>query len=244
MGKIPAGSTGRRNRVTIRWVNCRAVENLMSSSHRPCVAQYCQRATGWLSCAPWLFAREMLSHPAAVGAIWPSSRRLATIVASRVPLHGDGLVVELGGGTGAVTYALLQRGIAAGRLVVIERSPAFVRHLRARFPGVLIVKGDATELDEMLPRGGRIDAIVSSLPLRSLPEREAAAVVAQWRTLIASGGVVVQFTYALRWTENRPPHGFLQRASDIVWANLPPARVLALEYLGRDASQGMCASSE
>ena len=79
------------------------------------------------SCAPWLFARQMLNEPAAVGAIWPSSRWLARSVASRVPRHGDGLVVELGGGTGAVTNALLQRGIAPGRLMVIERSSAFVQ---------------------------------------------------------------------------------------------------------------------
>ena len=200
-------------------------------------------ANAWLGCAPWLFAREMLSQPASVGAIWPSSRRLARSLASRVPLHGDGLVVELGGGTGAVTNALLQRGIAPGRLTVIEYAPAFVRHLRARFPGVTIVQGDAADLRKLLPRDSRIDAIVSSLPLRSLPAREAAAVVAQWRALIVDGGIVVQFTYDLRNTEGQPLQGFLQRASQIVWANLPPARVLALEHCGADENSGMRAST-
>jgi phosphatidylethanolamine/phosphatidyl-N-methylethanolamine N-methyltransferase len=191
-------------------------------------------ANAWLSCAPWVFAREMLSQPAAVGAIWPSSGRLARSLASRVPLHGDGLVVELGGGTGVVTRALLQRGIAPARLVVIERSAAFVRHLRVRFPGTLVVQGDAAELESLLPRGCRIDAIVSSLPLRSLPALEAAAIVAQWRALIADAGIVVQFTYDLSSTEHQSLQGFLQRWSRIVWANLPPARVLALEYCGAD----------
>ena len=181
-------------------------------------------------CAPWLFARELFSQPAAIGAVWPSSGRLARSVASRVPRHGDGLVVELGGGTGAVTHALLQRGIAPDRLTVIECSPVFVRHLRARFPGVNILEGDAAELGALLPRGSCVDAIVSSLPLRSLPAREAAAIVAQWRALVGDGGIVVQFTYDLRGVERKRPPGFLQRASDIVWANLPPARVLALEY--------------
>ncbi len=200
-------------------------------------------ANAWLSCAPWLFAREMLSQPATVGAILPSSRRLARSMAAQVPLQGDGLVVELGGGTGAVTHALLQRGIAPGRLMVIERSSAFVRHLRARFPGVMIVQGDAAELSELLPRGTHIDVIVSSLPLRSLPASEAVAVVAQWRALIADGGIVVHFTYALRGSEGQSLQGFLQCASHIVWANLPPARVLALEYRGTDGSPAMCASS-
>jgi phospholipid N-methyltransferase len=198
-------------------------------------------ANAWLSCAPWVFAREMLSQPAAVGAIWPSSCRLARSLASRVPLHGEGLVVELGGGTGAVTRALLQRGIAPGRLVVIERSAAFVRHLRARFPGTVVVQGDAAELEELLPPGSRIDAIVSSLPLRSLPAKKAAAVVAQWRALVADGGIVVQFTYDLGGSEYQPLQGFLQRWSHIVWANLPPARVQVLEYCRADGNPGLLA---
>ncbi len=187
-------------------------------------------ASAGQSCAPWLFAREMFRQPAAVGAIWPSSRRLARSLASRVPRHGDGLVVELGGGTGAVTHALLQRGIAPARLTVIECSPVFVRYLRARFPGITILQGDAAELGELLPRGSCIDAIVSSLPLRSLPAREAAAIVAQWSALVRDGSIVVQFTYDLRSTEHLSLPGFLQHASDIVWANLPPARVLALQH--------------
>jgi phosphatidylethanolamine/phosphatidyl-N-methylethanolamine N-methyltransferase len=184
------------------------------------------------SCAPWLFVREMLSQPANVGSIWPSSRRLAKNVASRVPCRGDGLVVELGGGTGAVTQALLQQGVAPGRLTVVESSSVFVRHLRARFPGVTILQGDAARLGELLPRDSCIDAIVSSLPLRSLPAREASAIVAQWGALVGEGGIVIQFTYALRDTGNLSLPGFLQRANDIVWANCPPARVLALEYHG------------
>lgn len=179
--------------------------------------------------APWLFARELLNQPAAVGAVWPSSSQLARRMAARVPRHGEGLVVELGGGTGAVTQALLQREIAPERLLVIERSPVFVRHLRARFPSVTVLQGNAAELADLLPPGSHVDAIVSSLPLRSLPPQDAAAIVAQWRALLAAGATVVQFTYVLRGTGHLPPPGFLERASDIVWANLPPARVLALQ---------------
>ena len=183
---------------------------------------------------PWLFALGLLRDPASVGAIWPSSSRLARSVASRVPRHGDGLVVELGGGTGTVTDALLQRGIAPRRLMVIECSPVFARHLRMRFPEVTILQGDAADLGELLPSGSQVDAIVSSLPLRSLPARDVAAIVGQWYGLIGDGGIVVQFTYDLRGTETLTPSGFLKRASEIVWANLPPARVLVLECRDTD----------
>jgi phosphatidylethanolamine/phosphatidyl-N-methylethanolamine N-methyltransferase len=104
--------------------------------------------------------------------------------------------------------------------------------------GVTILHGDAAKLGELLPHGSHIDAIVSSLPLRSLPAREAAAIVAQWRALIGDGGIVVQFTYDLRGNERQSLPGFLHRASDIVWANLPPARVLALEYCSAERKLG------
>lgn len=183
---------------------------------------------------PWVFARELLHQPSAVGAIWPSSRRLAASMAARVPRHRDGLVVELGAGTGAVTRALLQRGIAPRRLVVIDKSASFVRHLRTRFPSIRVLQGDAARLAELLPAGQSIDTIVSSLPLRSLPAEDAAAIVAQWATLLPAGGTVIQFTYALGpRVHNRLP-GFLERASDIVWANLPPARILSLECYRRN----------
>jgi len=88
----------------------------------------------------------------------------------------------------------------------------------------------------LLPRDSCIDAIVSSLPLRSLPAPEASAIVAQWGALVGEGGMVIQFTYALRDTGRLALPGFLRRASDIVWANCPPARVLAWEYHGGELS--------
>jgi phosphatidylethanolamine/phosphatidyl-N-methylethanolamine N-methyltransferase len=81
------------------------------------------------------------------------------------------------------------------------------------------------------------------LPLRSLPAREAAAIVAQWRTLVGDGGIVVQFTYDLSCNERQSLPGFLQRASRIVWANLPPARVMAFECCGAERKLGTLASS-
>ena len=177
----------------------------------------------------WLFARELLDQPAAIGAIWPSSSRLAARMASRVPRHCDGLVVELGAGTGSVTRALLSDGIAPRRLVVIERSTRFVRYLRSRFPGIRVLHGDAARLAELVPPDRPIDAIVSSLPLRSLPPKVAAAIVAQWWAVLPAGGTVIQYTYDLRARGLASLPGFLERASDIVWANLPPARVMALE---------------
>lgn len=179
-----------------------------------------------------LFVRELFNRPCAVGAVCPSSSQLAQRMAAAVPDTDNDLVVELGGGTGVITQALLARHVAPERLLVVERSSDFVRLLRRRFPGVTILQGDAAELPHLLPSGARIGAIVSSLPLCSLPADEADTVLAQWPHVLAPRGVAIQFTYHLRGKRWRIPSGFVERGSDIVWANLPPARVLTFEFRG------------
>ncbi|PHP86305.1 methyltransferase [Burkholderia sp. AU18528] len=185
-----------------------------------------------------LFVREWVGRPASVGALCPSSRHLAREMADAVP-GGDGLVVELGGGTGAITAALLERGVAPRRLVVVERSPAFVQHLRRRFPGLSIVSGDARQLERLLPPGATVDAIVSCLPLRTLPREDVAAILGQCQRALSADGVMIQFTYDLCPPGRHPlgDPGFVACDSRIVWANLPPARIVtvrcaAAEYAG------------
>ncbi|AOK06882.1 methyltransferase domain-containing protein [Burkholderia sp. AU28942] len=176
-----------------------------------------------------LFVREWVGRPAAVGALCPSSRHLARAMAEAVP-DGDGLVVELGGGTGAITAALLERGVAPRRLVVVERSPAFVRHLRRRFPAITVLAGDARQLARLLPPDARVDAIVSCLPLRTLPRDDVTAIVDQCRRVLSADGVMIQFTYDLRPPGRRPlgNPAFAAAASRIVWANIPPARIVTM----------------
>ncbi len=177
-----------------------------------------------------LFAREILANPRAMGAACPSAPALASGMAGRVPLDRDGLVVELGGGTGAVTAALLKHGVPPWKMVVVERSPTLANHLRQRFSHLRVIQGDAAQLGHLLdhPRP-RLNSIVSSLPLRSLHPTTTRAVAHQFETLLEPGGLLVQFTYNLRGTPARLLPGFRRLSSKIVWSNLPPARVEVFE---------------
>ena len=179
-----------------------------------------------------LFTREIWANPRAMGAACPSAPALASGMAARVPLERDGLVIELGGGTGAVTAALLKHGVLPWKLVVVERSPTLAHHLRQRFPQLRVIQGDAAQLGHLLghPRP-RLSSIVSSLPLRSLHPATTRAVVQQFETLLDAGGRLVQFTYDLRGTQPRLLPGFRRLSSKIVWSNLPPARVETFERI-------------
>lgn len=179
-----------------------------------------------------LFAREILVNPRAMGAACPSAPALAGAMAGRAPLEREGLVVELGGGTGAVTAALLRHGVSPWQLVVIERSPTLVRHLRHRFPQLRVLQGDAAQLSHLLgaPRP-RLNCLISSLPLRSLPPLTTRAIIQQWQEVLEPGGLLVQFTYDLRGTHARLLPGFRRVSAKIVWNNLPPARVEVFERI-------------
>src|SRR3546814_311863 len=173
--------------------------------------------------APGLFLQELCAKPGIIGAVCPSSRYLARHMARQVPHNDSGLIIELGGGTGVITQALLNHGVSPERLVVVEFSNPFVQRLRKRFPRVNVIQGSAADLGLLLPQGSKVHAIVSSLPLCSLPDPMTQSILQQWRQLLHDDGVAVQLTYNLRRPKWRRYVQAQQTSSQIVWANLPPA---------------------
>jgi len=179
--------------------------------------------------ATTLFLHEWLLCPQQIGAILPSSKNLASAMANWLPHEPGEFVLELGPGTGAVTHALLERGLRQDRLVAIEKSPRLAGLLRERFPRAHIITGDAFQLDRLLKKHVRqlnfAGAVISSLPLRNFAPAAADALARKIRAVLRPAGKWVQYSYYLGTGR---PHGtsrFELLASDVVWWNLPPARV-------------------
>lgn len=166
-----------------------------------------------------------------MGAVSPSGRFLARAMARCVDPHAQGLVVELGPGTGPVTEALIARGVAPERLVLVEYAPEFCKLLRKRFPNTRVVQGDAYCLDKTLAGvvEGPVSAVVSSLPLLNKPDADRQSLLERAFTLMGQDGLFVQFTYGinspipLERTEGRLAYS--AEGDTPVWLNLPPARV-------------------
>lgn len=180
-----------------------------------------------------LFLKRWLRRPFAVGAVVPSGRLLAEAMARTTfaEMKGrEGHVIELGAGTGEVTKALLAAGIPADRLALVERDPELASFLRRHFAGPRIVEGDAARLPKILSEQGigSVAAVVSSLPLLSLPADVVRGIVEGVFDALPRGGALVQFTYgpaqpvprslsqALRLVGTRGPR---------IWRNMPPAVV-------------------
>jgi len=179
------------------------------------------------------FIRSWIEKPISTGAVMPSSRVLARAMARYVDPQSNGPVIELGPGTGPVTQALVRQGIDPARLVLVEFNPDFCRLLRARYPAATIVQGDAYRLRRLLD--GYVDepaaAVVSGLPLVTKPLRTRLRLISDAMTLLAAGAPFVQFTYAMVPPIPKGLSGVRAEASELIWMNLPPARVWV--YRGR-----------
>lgn len=138
---------------------------------------------------------------------------------------GEGLVIEIGAGTGAVTRAILARGVAPSRLLVLERSPEFCRILRGKFPELNVVQGDAALLSSYVSETDAVLAVVSSLPLMNFPSALRGAILEQIQKVIGGRGCVIQFTYALLGESPYARNGFRRDILRFIPRNLPPARV-------------------
>jgi len=173
------------------------------------------------------FIRSWFEKPISTGAVMPSSKALARTMARYVDPQSTGPVIELGPGTGPVTEALVQHGVDPKRLVLVEFNPAFCRLLRTRYPGATVVQGDAYRLRRLLSATMRepAAAVVSGLPLVTKPLRTRLRLISDAMGLLAPGAPFLQFTYAMVPPIPKALSGIKAEASELIWMNLPPARV-------------------
>jgi phosphatidylethanolamine/phosphatidyl-N-methylethanolamine N-methyltransferase len=173
------------------------------------------------------FIRSWLERPLSTGAVTPSGRVLARTMARYVNPGMAGPVVELGPGTGPVTEALIAKGIAPERLVLVEFNPTFCQLLRSRFPAATVVQGDAYGMRRLLTglRQQPTAAIVSGLPLVTKPVRMRLRLLRDALELLRPGAPFVQFTYAVVPPIPNRLAGVRTEASERIWKNMPPARV-------------------
>jgi phosphatidylethanolamine/phosphatidyl-N-methylethanolamine N-methyltransferase len=175
------------------------------------------------------FLKTLLENPRLTGAVAPSSPYLARAMARAVGPVRQGLVVELGPGTGPVTKALVEHGIAREQLVLVEYDAGFCRLLMQRFAPARVVQGDAYDLSRTLAEfaGRPIAAVVSSLPLLNQPVALRAKLIEDAFALMGPAGVLVQFTYGLNSPVPRRAcvNRYSAKSGAPIWRNLPPARV-------------------
>ncbi|MCY1125509.1 methyltransferase type 12 [Frigidibacter sp. RF13] len=172
-----------------------------------------------------LFLRRLIRNPKQVSAIAPSSRFLGRAMARGLGPE-TGRVVEFGPGTGSLTRAILAAGVASADLTLFELDQTFTTALSAAFPGVRVLNQPADRAHDHVAPG--VGAVVSGLPLLSMPAPVSRAIVASAFRILAPGAPYIQFTYGPKPSVPAAvieEFGLSVEQTAFVWANLPPARV-------------------
>lgn len=164
------------------------------------------------------------------GAIAPSSRRLARALAEAVgDIPAGQVIIELGPGSGIVTDALRRRH-PGSTILAVEFNASFARRLAERLPAVVVVHGCASDLSEHLRSRklgcDQVAAVVSGLPLLSLPDELVERVLESVRLVLPPGRRFVQFTYLQSVFRRLDHRGFHAERPRRVWLNMPPAVIL------------------
>jgi len=191
----------------------------------------------------WTFFREWLKAPLTTAAVSPSSQELAAEMLRELPV-APRRVVELGGGTGVFTEALLKRGIPPEHLLVFELNDTLHQHLQQRFPRTPIVCADARNIVAVLreqgfAEPGGVDAIISGLGLLSMNAELQRDILKPAFEALAPDGRFIQFTYGPTNPVKTPVMrqlGLHARRAGFTLRNLPPASVYVLT---RSVSKGI-----
>lgn len=174
------------------------------------------------------FLGAWLKKPRQTASVVPSSRYLARLMVSHID-PADGRVLELGGGTGVFTRAILETGLPTEKLEVVEINPAFARGLRRHFPHVEILETPAQVVSTVAAgEPGEYQTVISGLPLLAMDRAMHVDILTEAFRMLRLGGCFIQFTYAMRPPVNRDILDMLDldvvRVGQTV-RNFPPATV-------------------
>ncbi len=173
-----------------------------------------------------LFFRRWMANPLQMGSIVPSSRALCRRLVAHTHADADQIVVELGAGTGVVSRALIQSGVAAERLFVIEIVPDMAAHLRQALPGAQVIEGDARRLPQLIAQElhGRIGTVIVGIPLVLLPLAEQRRFVDAIEA-VAPGRGFILYSYCVTSPLPWKKLGLTPRREAWTPLNFPPASV-------------------
>lgn len=178
-----------------------------------------------------LFFREWIKSPLSIGAIALSGSDLAAEI-SRDIQPEDGPVIELGPGTGVFTAAVLQRGVAAGKIFAVESNPDLAKALAARLPDLHIACDDAEAVAHLMPFDTPAATVLCGLPLLSMPSEKVARILRASFAVLKPEGRFRLFTYGLRCPVKKEileQLGLDAQRVAFVPKNLPPASVFHLQ---------------
>jgi phosphatidylethanolamine/phosphatidyl-N-methylethanolamine N-methyltransferase len=192
-----------------------------------------------------MFLKGYLSNPAVIGALFPSSKKLAAKISKHSYIAREkGLrYLEIGAGSGAVTQKIQMNMKLKDSLDIVEVDPKFCSILKRKYASsenIRIHEVSILDFEE-----SKYDIVISSLPLNSFSSAFVGQVLEKLESLTVKGGFLSYFEY-MGLKNLKQTYLFGEQLSDFkktlllkqkfankycqttdkIWWNFPPARVI------------------
>ena len=181
------------------------------------------------------FLWQFLRHPGKVGAVWPSSKRLARAMMDSIDWSEAKTVLEYGPGTGIFTEHILQSKKPETRFLAIELNPQLASVLKEKVQGVEIVVDSVANVVTICKERDieQVDGIICGLPWASFPESLQREILDAMFLVLKPGGQFATFAYrqgvwlpaGRRFRQMLDDRFSKVEKSKTVWRNMPPAFV-------------------
>lgn len=184
----------------------------------------------------WHFVGQFVKQPRTIGAIAPSSRKLADKMIQPIDFKKARVIVEYGPGTGVFTRHILKQIDCKETIFFgLELNEKMNRLANEKVPEIPIYQDSAAQIKKYLRQYdvSHADAIISGLPWAAFPESLQDEILAETVLGLPKGGVFTTFAYlhglilpsGIRFKKKLLQHFSEVQMSPIVWQNIPPAIV-------------------
>ncbi len=202
-----------------------------------------------------LFLWRFIKSPGSIGAVLPSSDRLAKAIVRQIPNTPSDqkrYILEVGPGTGVFSEKILKRMNPNDELHLVEFDHDFCEELRSKFahiPNIKIYEGSIADFnpqtDFKMPPDKKYNFVVSGLPFNAFEKPFVEQVLNKYVNLTEEGGHISYFEYFFLPAINKlfmnqsaalnlehvlqVKNDFYNKYGenkDRVWINFPPATVL------------------
>ncbi|MCQ2969325.1 MAG: methyltransferase domain-containing protein [Clostridium sp.] len=146
------------------------------------------------------FFVQYITHPRTVGAILPSSKRLASKMIGNINFEDCNCIFEFGPGTGIFTKEILKRRNENTKIFLIEYNKEFYNILVSKYgkmKNVHIINDSAENINYYINKYNinSVDYIVSGLPFASLPKDMSEKILEESKKVLGNNGEFITFQY-------------------------------------------------
>jgi len=176
------------------------------------------------------FIKQYLKNPKTVGAVAPSSEKLAYKMIEDINFLNASCIIEYGPGTGVFTEKILNKKKDSTIFIAIEYNREFYEILKDKFKeenNFILVNDSAENLKEYIHKYNidKIDYVISGLPFTSLPDSMGHKILSATKEILGTKGEFITFQYTLFKMKLFKDY-FRNIKRKRVFLNLPPAHVL------------------